>query len=167
MKTIGVNAIEVIITIGLIYGILKYWNWKLKGGYDLETTNRSYGVFLFSQILTILFMIISGLDPQNQAYMEHMNFLGDGAFDLWSVIGIQIFGLTLLFMVSNIIGTLLFKTAFPTKNGLFEDIREDNLTPTLVASGIIFAVGYTSSLYVLRPFILDWVSRNAGLIPLN
>ena len=167
MKTIGVNAIEVIITIGFIYGVLKYWNWKLKGGYDIEITNRSYGVFLFSQIFTMLFMIISGLDPQNQAYMEHMNFFGDKAFDLWTVIGIQIFGLTLLFMLSNIIGTLLFKIAFPTKNGLFEDIREDNLSATLVASVIIFTVGYTSSMYVLRPFILDWVSRNAGLIPLN
>ena len=167
MKTIGVNAIEVIITIGFIYGVLNYWNWKLKGGYDIEITNRSYGVFLFSQIFTMLFMIISGLDPQNQAYMEHMNFFGDKAFDLWTVIGIQIFGLTLLFMLSNIIGTLLFKIAFPTKNGLFEDIREDNLSATLVASAIIFTVGYTSSMYVLRPFILDWVSRNAGLIPLN
>jgi hypothetical protein len=167
MKTIGVNAIEVIITIGFIYGVLKYWNWKLKGGYDIEITNRSYGVFLFSQIFTMLFMIISGLDPQNQAYMEHMNFFGDKAFDLWTVIGIQIFGLTLLFMLSNIIGILLFKIAFPTKNGLFEDIREDNLSATLVASVIIFTVGYTSSMYVLRPFILDWVSRNAGLIPLN
>ena len=167
MKTIGVNAIEVIITIGFIYGVLKYWNWKLKGGYDIEITNRSYGVFLFSQIFTMLFMIISGLDPQNQAYMERMNFFGDKAFDLWTVIGIQIFGLTLLFMLSNIIGTLLFKIAFPTKNGLFEDIREDNLSATLVASAIIFTVGYTSSMYVLRPFILDWVSRNAGLIPLN
>ena len=39
MKTIGVNAIEVIITIGFIYGVLKYWNWKLKGGYDIEITN--------------------------------------------------------------------------------------------------------------------------------
>jgi len=161
MKTIGVNAI------GFIYGVLKYWNWKLKGGYDIEITNRSYGVFLFSQIFTMLFMIISGLDPQNQAYMEHMNFFGDKAFDLWTVIGIQIFGLTLLFMLSNIIGILLFKIAFPTKNGLFEDIREDNLSATLVASVIIFTVGYTSSMYVLRPFILDWVSRNAGLIPLN
>jgi len=167
MKTIGVNAIEVVIAIGLIYGILKYWNWKLKGGYDLESTNRSYGIFLFSQIIMMLFMVISGLDPQNQAYMEHMNFFCEGSFDLWSVIGIQIFGLTVLFMLSNIIGNLLFKVAYPTVNGLFEDIREDNITSTLVASAIIFSIGYSSSYFVLRPFILDWVSKNAGLIPLN
>jgi Sec-independent protein secretion pathway component TatC len=83
------------------------------------------------------------------------------------VIGIQIFGLTVLFMLSNIIGNLLFKVAYPTVNGLFEDIREDNITSTLVASAIIFSIGYSSSYFVLRPFILDWVSKNAGLIPLN
>jgi hypothetical protein len=167
MKTVGVNAIEVIIIIGFIYGILKYWNWKLRGGYDIEITNRSYGLFLVGQILTILIMTTSGQDPQNQAYLEHMNFFGDKAFDLWSIIGIQIFGITLLFMLSNIIGTLLFKIAFPTKNGLFEDIRADNLTSALVASGIIFALGYASSIYILRPFILNWLSGNAGLIPMN
>jgi hypothetical protein len=167
METIGKNAIEVLMTIGLLYGTLKYWNWKLRGGYDISNTNKAYGIFLFGQISCLLFMITNGLDPQNHAYMEHMNLFGEGAFDLWSVLGIQLFGLILLFMLANVIGTILFNVGFQSENGLYEELREENLTAALVASSIIFTVGYTSSFYILRPFILDWVSRNAGLIPLN
>lgn len=167
MKTIGINSIEVVIIIILIYGILKFWNWKLKGGYNLEPSNKSYGIFLFCQIITILFMTISGLDPQISPYMENMNFFGKDSFNLWSVIGIQFFGITILFMLSNNIGNLLFKIAFPTANGLFEDIRENNKTATLIASAIIFSIGYSSSFFILRPFILEWVTKNAGLVPLN
>jgi hypothetical protein len=167
MGNIGKNAIEVLMTVVLLYGLLKYWNWKLKGGYDINSSNKAYGIFLLGQTLCMLFMIISGLDPQNQAYIENMNLIGGGAFDLWAIIGIQLFGLILLYMLSNVIGTLLFKVGFPGENTLFEELRDGNISAALVSVALIFTIGYTSSYYVLRPFILDWVSRNAGLIPLN
>lgn len=167
MGKIAANSMEVLITIGLIYGVLKYWNWKLVGGYDVETKNRSYGIFVFGQIATMFAIIIEGLDPQNSAYLENLSMFSDGAYDYWSVLGVQLFGFILLFMTSNIIGHLLFRIGFDKNNSLYETIREDNTTPVLVATVVIFVIGFVSSAYVLRPFIFDWISRNAALIPMN
>jgi len=167
METMKINVIEVLITIGLIYGILKYWNWKLIGGYDIERTNKALGIFMLGQLLNVLAMSINSVDPQVQSYMENMSFFGSGALDLWAFIGISVFGLSILFMLSNVIGVLIFNVGFKSENGLFEEIRDENISSTIVASAIIFAVGFTSSYFILRPFILDWVSSHAGLIPLN
>ncbi len=166
MEATIINAIEVLITLVLIYGILLYWKRKLIRGYDIEHSNLAYTVFISSQILTILFMVMFSIDPQNSAYLETLTLFGKGADDLWTALSIQLFGLSFLFILSNAVGHLLFRTTI-NKDGLYEDIRSNVISSSIIASVIIFSIGLTASNFILKPFIYNWISSHAGLTPLN
>lgn len=166
MEATIINAIEVLITLVLIYGILLYWKRKLIRGYDIDQSNLSYTVFISSQILTILFMVLFSIDPQNSAYLETLTLFGEGADDLWTTLSIQLFGLSFLFILANVLGHLLFRSAI-NNNGLYQEIRSNVLSASIMASVIVFSIGTVASNFVLKPFIYDWISSHAGLIPLN
>jgi hypothetical protein len=86
MEKAGMNSIEVLMTIGLVYGMLKFWKWKLQGGYDIELNNNAYGIFLGGQLLALLLIIVGSIDPQNSAYLEGLTMFGDGALNYWTAI---------------------------------------------------------------------------------
>ena len=118
MGKIMMNSIEVLILVGMIYGLLRYWRWKLMLGYDVVLENRAFGIFTAGQIITLLIILLSSIDPQNSAYLETLSFFGKGAMDFWTVIGVQLFGVVLLFMLANVVGHLLIRMILNNNNGL-------------------------------------------------
>ena len=167
METSIINALEVVITIVLIYGALLYWKRKLLRGYDIESSSIAYTVFISSQILTILFMVLFSIDPQNSAYLESLTLFSKGADNLWTTMSIQLFGLTFLFILSNVVGHLLFKVSKNDHEDLYSELSANKLSSSIVASVIIFAIGVVTSNFILKPFIYNWISEHVGIIPLN
>lgn len=161
------NSVEVLVTIGLIYMMLKYWNRKLRTGYSIETGNKAFGIFISFQIVTILLVVVHGINPQNALYMEGFSMFGKGAYDYWSIVGVQIVGFSLALILANLMGHLLFMVGYQSEKGLYEEIKEDNLAASLIASVLILTIGFVLSHFVLNPFIFEWISRNAAFIPLS
>ncbi len=166
MESTMMNGMEILLVIALIYGVLKYWKWKLQGGYDVDPKNKAYGIFVGGQVLTIFLMLMGSIDPQISAYLEGLSLFGEGAFDFWTVIGVQLFGIVLLFMLSNVIGHLLFNITLKEQDGLHEEIKSENTSAVIIAAIIILVIGYSASYFVLRPYIFDWINSNAGLTPI-
>lgn len=166
MEKVGMNSVEVLMTCGLIFGVIRYWRWKLQGGYDIQLSNKTYGVFLGGQLLTILIMMLVSIDPQNSSYMESLSMFGSGALDYWTVIGVQLFGIVLLYMLSNVVGHLMYNVTLKEEMGIYDEIREENMTVSIVVSLLVLITGYMTSYYLLRSYIFDWISANSGLVPL-
>jgi Sec-independent protein secretion pathway component TatC len=55
---------------------------------------------------------------------------------------------------------------YQSEKGLYEEIKEDNLAASLIASFLILTIGFVLSHFVLNPFIFEWISKNAQFIPL-
>lgn len=167
MDKIILNSIEVILAIGLMYLIFRFWNRRIRLNYTIEKSNKAFPIFLSMQVLTMLVVIINGIDPQNLIYLEGLSMFGSGASDYWSTVGIELVGFSLIFILANVIGHVLFMSGFKSENGLYEEIKSDNWPVVLIASTLILAFGYLGSHFVLKSFIFDWISRNAVLIPLS
>lgn len=167
MDKVVLNSVQILVAIALMYAAVKYWNKKLRLGYALEPRNRAYNLFITGQVLSILVIIIYGIDEQNAIYLEGLSLFGSGALKFWSIIGIEVVGFVLVYMLSNLFGHLLYAIGYQSEKGLYEDVREEDWTASIMVSAFIIAVAYVASHFVLKPFIFDWVSRNAGLIPLT
>lgn len=167
MDKIILNSIEVILAIGLMYLIFRFWNRKIRLNYSIENSNKAYPIFLSMQVLTMLIVILSGVDPQNSIYLEGLSMFGTGAYDYWSIVGVELVGFSIIFVLANVIGHVLFMSGFKSEKGLYEEIKRDNWPVVLIASTLILAFGYLGSHFVLKSFIFDWISRNAVLIPLS
>ena len=109
MENLLINVIEISLLLSLLYGVLKYWIWNFLKK-NIPTNNKIFGLFLFFQIVTMLVMINSVNDQQNQSYIEQMELFGNKSMSIWSVFGVQIFGLAFLYMLSNIFSFLLKRT---------------------------------------------------------
>ena len=166
MGNLLINVIEISLLLSLLYGILKYWIWKFLKK-NIPTNNKIFGLFLFFQVLTMLLMINSVNDQQNQSYIEQMDIFGAKSMSIWSVFGLQIFGLAFLYMISNILSFLLIKITFPLKGEIYEEIKTENYSLILALCVLTLSIGFITSSYILKPILLDWLSQNIGLIPLN
>uniref|UniRef100_UPI00404AFCB1 hypothetical protein n=1 Tax=Fluviicola sp. TaxID=1917219 RepID=UPI00404AFCB1 len=164
MEKTAINFIEIGIMISLIYSVLKYWAWKFNKQ-KILLENRLVGIFIFFQIITLVSMIVNTLDQQNQSYIEQMNLFGNKSIVLWEVFGFQTFGLSLLFIVSNILSFLLVKIIFQVK--LFDEFINQNTSIILILSSVTFTLGIITSTYLLKPILLNFLTQNIGLIPLN
>ena len=167
MSKIILNSIEVLVAIGLMYGVFKYWNRKLRLAYSIERKNRAFGIFMFFQVITLMAIIISGVDPQNSVYLEGLSMFGVGAYKYWSIVGVELFGFTIVYILANLFGHILFSAGYQSENSLYEEIKDDNWSVVMIASALILSLGYLGSSFVLKPFIFDWISRNAAFIPLT
>jgi len=165
MGKILMNSIEVLTLVGMIYGLMRYWRWKLMFGYDIVLQNHAYGIFTAGQIVTLLIIMSSSIDPQNSVYIETLSFFGKGALDFWTVIGIQLFGVVFLFMLANIFGHLLIRMVL-NNNGLYDEIKDGNISVSLIVTSFILSIGFVSSSFVLKPYIFDYISSKANLVPL-
>jgi uncharacterized membrane protein YjfL (UPF0719 family) len=166
MGKIMMNSMEILILVGLIYGLLRYWKWKLMIGYDVLLENRAFGIFMTGQVLTLLIILVSSIDPQNSSYLESLSWFGKGAMDYWTVIGVKLFGIVILYMLANVAGHLLIRIVLTDDRGLYDEIRNENNSVALIVSVCVLAVGFISSSFVLKPYIFDWISSKAGLVPL-
>lgn len=166
MGKIVLNSIELIMLVGMVYGLLRYWRWKLMFGYDILPDNRAFGIFTAGQIITLLLILLSSIDPQNSAYLETLSFFGNGALDFWTVIGFQLFGVVLLFIFANVVGHLLIRMILNKNHGLYEEIKNESFSIVLIVTACILSIGYISSYFVLKPYIFDFISSKADLVPL-
>ena len=167
MEKIALNLVEIVMAIGLMFATLRYWNNKLRKGYDIGGKNKSYSVFIGFQMLTIIVIMLYGIDPQNSLYLEGLSLFESGAREYWSIIGVQLMGFVLVFILANLIGHILFKVGYLSENGLYKEIKNDNIAASIIVSTIIFSTAILISHFVLKAFLFDWVSRNAALIPLT
>lgn len=167
MSKLIMNSMEVLIAIGLLYGMFKYWNKKLRLTYEIESSNRAFGLFLFFQVITMIVVIIEGIDPQSAMYMEDLTMFGNGAYEFWSIVGVKIIGFIAVFILANLFGHILFSAGYQSEKPLYEQVKEDNWQVVLIACGLILTFGLLISYFVLRPFMLEWISSNATFIPLT
>ena len=123
MEKIMLDSIVVIITMGLIYGMLKYWNNKLRKGYGIERGNKAFGIFISFQILSVLLIVIQGVDPQNSFYLEGLSMFGKRAYEYWSIVGVQGAGFFIVLVLANLIGHLLFSIGYQSEKSLYEEIK--------------------------------------------
>jgi hypothetical protein len=165
MEKIVMNATEVLILIGLLFGSLKYWKWKLLVKFDIQQSNIAFGIFLSGQILAISLILFSSMDPQNGAYLESLSWFGNGSMNFWNIIGIQIFGILVIYLFANIIGHLIIKGLL-NSNSIQEEIRNENISIALLTALSVIVIGFTTSSFVLRPFIFNWIAEKATLVPM-
>jgi ABC-type uncharacterized transport system permease subunit len=166
MENLLINVIEISLLLSLLYGVLKYWIWNFLKK-NIPTNNKIFGLFLFFQIVTMLVMINTVNDQQNQSYLEQMEIFGDKSISIWSVFGVQIFGLAFLYMLSNILSFLLIKITFPIKTEVYEEIKSENYSLILTLCALVISIGFITSSYILKPILLNWLSQSVGLIPLK
>lgn len=166
METILINVIEISLMISLIYGVLKYWTWRFNKK-NISTNSNIFGLFIFFQISTLIVMIYSAIDIQNQSYIEQMDLFGQKSISIWSVYGIQTFGIAFLFMISNILSILIVKITNPTKTELFEEIKNENYSLILISSVLTLSLGFITSNYILKSVLLNWLTQNVSLIPIH
>jgi len=167
MERMTLFIAELLITAGLIYTVLTFWRRQLQKAYFLESTNKAYALFVVMQILSVLLIVLQGIDPQGLVYMEALTPFGANATGFWTCYGFQAIGFLFTYLVAVILSQVVFKSTFKSANGLYKEISEDNWAPALVAGAITVFFGAIISGIILRPLLLDWVSRNIGLVPLQ
>lgn len=167
MSKIMLNSMEVLIAVGLMYGMFKYWNKKLRLAYGIEGTNKGFAIFMFFQVITMLVIIVQGIDPQNAIYLEGLSMFGNGAYEYWSIVGVELFGFTLTYILANLFGHILFSVGYQSEQGLYDEVKEDKWHIIPIACALILAFGYILSHFVLKSFIHEWISNNAAFIPLT
>jgi hypothetical protein len=166
MENLLINVIEISLLLSLLYGVLKYWIWNFLKK-NIPTNNKIFGLFLFFQIVTMLVMINAVNDQQNQSYIEQMELFGNKSMSIWSVFGVQIFGLAFLYMLSNIFSFLLIRITFPLKTEIYEEIKSENYSLILTLCALVLSIGFITSSYILKPILLNWLSQSVGLIPIK
>lgn len=166
MEKVIIHSLEILLFIGLLFGVIKYWSWKLGKGYDISLQNRSYGLFMGMQLLTLTLMMFLSTDSQNAVYLESYTMVGTGASEYWSYLGVHMFGLVFLLMIANVIGHLMYMITLKEELSLYEEIMEDHLTPAMVASLVILISGLVLSTYLLKPYLFDWISDTQKIIPM-
>lgn len=166
MEKVGMNMIEIILLIGLIYGVIRYWKWKLEGGYDLTLENLSYATFLGGQILCVLLLIIGSVDEQILIYMEGLNLFGAGAFSFWTMLGLQLFGIVFLYMLSMVASHLLFNITLKKELSIYHEFKNNSIGVALILTIISISICFVAANYVLKPFLFDWIMKQSKLIPM-
>jgi hypothetical protein len=106
------------------------------------------------------------MDPQNAAYLESLSWFGKGSMNFWNIIGIQVFGVLLIYCLSNVIGQLIIKNVLNNNNSIYEELRNESLSVSIITSVAVISVGFVSSTFVLRPFIFNWIAEKATLVPM-
>lgn len=166
MGKIAIHMTEVLMLIVLLFGTSKYWTWKLRKGYNIENKNISYSIFVSLQFLTMAMMTFLSADAQNSSYIESLSLIGNEAGEFWSYIGVNIFGLVFLMMIANIIGHLMYTITMKAELSFYEEIMENNIAPVILCGILILLLGTALSIYILKPYLLDWISSNSNLVPL-
>lgn len=166
MGKIAIHMTEVLMLIVLLFGTSKYWTWKLRKGYNIENKNISYSIFVSLQLLTMAMMTFLSADAQNSSYIESLSLIGNEAGECWSYIGVNIFGLVFLMMIANILGHLMYTITMKAELSFYEEIMENNIAPVILCGILILLLGTALSIYILKPYLLDWISSNSNLVPL-
>ena len=167
MERITLFATELIIAAGLIYTVLTFWKRQLQKTYFLESNNKAYALFIVMQILGLLTIVVQGIDPQGLVYMEDLSPFGANAREFWTFYGFQVLGFLLTYLLSIRLAQIVFKSTFKSDKGLYKEISEDNWAPALIAGIVMVFFAAIISGIILRPLLLDGVSRHAGLVPLQ
>lgn len=167
MEKVIIHLCQVLFLIGLLFGIIRYWRWKLGKGYAIPLNNKSYGLFLAMQLLTVFIMIFMSSDTQNELYLESLNPFGKDAIDFWEYIAIQLFGVVFLMMIANVVGHLMYQITLKKEMSLYEEIMQDHITPSLIVSLTIFIIGLFLSTQLLKPYLFDLISETPSILPMN
>lgn len=167
MNKITLVIAELIIASGLIYTILNFWKRRMQKPYGIESTNKAYGLFLATQIITLLLIVWLAIDPQSLVYMEDLQPTGAGSGLFWTFYGFQIIGFLITYLLSAIMARLIFRYAFQSGKDLNKEISEDNWGPGLIVGCMTIFFGVIVSGFLLRSVVWEWISGNAGFVPLQ
>ncbi len=167
MEKILAHSIELIITCGLIFGVLTYWNKKIKTTYHLEKDNLAYTLFILSQLLAIVFIVVEGIDPQNGQIMSNMHPFKEQSAKFWAIQGVYLIGFVLVYILSLVMTTIISITTGFIDKSIASEIEKVNWQSTLIYGSILIAISYVFSLFVLRPFLVEWIANNAQFVPLS
>ena len=157
---------EVFVLIGMLFFTIKFWSWKLHKGYRVDKDNLSYSVFIGFQLITLFLTFLLSQDVQISVFLETLQLLGSNAMNYWIYIGVLISGVSLSFIMSNIIGHLLFLTAVKDKISLYDEIKANNISKVILSAIITLIVGMLLGNYLLKPLLFDWISNSRNLIPM-
>jgi len=167
MEKILAHSIELVITCGLIFGVISFWNRRIKSKYHLENNDTAYSIFLFSQILAIVLIVVEGIDPQNGQIMSNMNPFEEQATKFWTIQGIYVLGFVLIYILSIVFTIIISTTTGVIDKTIGDAIGKSNWQSTFLFGTISVAISFVFSLFVLRPFIFEWIANNAQFVPLN
>lgn len=166
MNNFFVLTAEFWITILLVVGVLKYWRNKFQKEQLLKSDNKSYSLFLFSQLSSILIIVFYGVDAQNYSYLKDLSIMGEHAGDYWGYFSIELFSFVLSYIVIVIFSFLIYKTSIPSENELKDEIFKGNWSPVLIFFGVQLALSVVIASFVLRPFLFDWASGLRTVLPI-
>jgi hypothetical protein len=167
MEKIVLFTTELLIATGLLLSVLNFWRRQIQKAYFLENTNRAYAMFVAAQCVALLLILLEAVDPQGLVYMETLTPFGGNPSDFWAYYGFQTVGLLVTYIVAVLLAQAALRSALTTIKGLYKEISEDNCPPALIAGTLTIVFGTVLSNVVLRPLLLDLVSRNAGFVPLQ
>jgi len=167
MKNVAINFSEVILLTTLIYLSIKYWKSKLLYPFCKGENIYSYSVFVLFQIITLSLIFFSSFDSQTFAFVTDIDLFGNKSKENWAFLGVQVVGSSLTYIIANVFGHLIYKIAGVSKKGLYNSISLDEKQNVLLASILILVFGYAISLFVLRPFLLNWIADSIAYLPFS
>jgi|Laugresbdmm110dd_1035094.scaffolds.fasta_scaffold04358_4 hypothetical protein len=160
------HIVEVIMLIGMLFLTIKFWSWKFKRGYQINKGNLSYSIFICFQLMTLFLIFLLSQDVQISVFLETLQLFGSTAINYWIYIGVLISGVSISFILSNLIGHLLFLTAIKDEISLYDEIKANNISQVILSSTITLIVGMLLGNYLLKPLLFDWISNSRNLIPM-
>jgi uncharacterized membrane protein YjfL (UPF0719 family) len=166
MNNFFVLTAEFWITILLVVGVLKYWRNKFQKEQLIKSANKSYSLFLFSQLSSISLIVYLGIDTQNYSYLKDLSIMGEHAGDYWGYFSIELFTFVLTYIVVSLFSFFIYKTSIPSENDLKDEIYDDNWPPILIFFGVQLALTVIIASFVLRPFLFEWASGLRTVLPI-
>ena len=115
MNNFFVLTAEFWITILMVVGVLKYWRNKFQKDQLMKSVNKSYSLFLFSQLTTVLLIVFLGVDTQNYAYLKDLSIMGENAGGYWGYFSLELFTFVLTYIVVLLFSFMIYKISIPAQ----------------------------------------------------
>lgn len=160
-------SFDLIIFILIVFVSVQYWNRNLKKKHLISESNQSYSLFLLVHIISIFVIVFMGNDPQNEMYLNQFNTNSISTHFFWELTGIKLFSYLISYFVSIVFSFFLFKVSKLSTNKLFDLVESNQWDKILVFGGFLITISLIISHFILRPFVFEWLSSLAPMIPLN
>lgn len=126
--------------IGFVLALLKYWNRKLHQKYSLEENNLSYGIYLASQLIGFSILYSMAVEPLLVLKTTLEISSKSASFtDLSQYLGLFLVIVLVFFTVIVSAATLGYKVFTGNRSGLFDAIKVNNKSASLIVASLIIS----------------------------
>lgn len=161
MENIISNSVLVLIGLVIFYLLIKFWNRRISKKIEIKPDNKSYSIFISSQLISVLLIVISVVDERVASYLEQFNYTGVNSNNSWAVLGIITFTILFTIIIANFITFIVYRFTNISNNEFMDHILNDRWSQTLIFGVLLVSLSFLIANYVGHPFIFEWVSTES------